>query len=217
MRISKALPEHKLRDLYEQQGLSFNEIARQLDLDASQTYACHLVSKLAQQYRIPCRHQSRPKVDFDWLYEQHILRRRTFVDLSREIGVNEATIFYWARKYGIENQHHQWDAPDLRTVRLLQELSIDPTLCSPLLTNARTWARVQRFLVVARYDTLTSAARDLGCSAPSLGYLVRLLQRDFGQKLIEPANGPKRTPMKMTDFGEKLVLTAYGILEAIAR
>ncbi|MFD8158769.1 helix-turn-helix domain-containing protein [Streptomyces malaysiensis] len=67
--------------------------------------------------------------------------------------------------------------------------------------------RLHRFLQAAHYPSLAAYCRDSGMSPSALTPQIQHLERDFqGQLLIRGQHGHR---MRLTDFGEKVLVTAH--------
>jgi hypothetical protein len=101
-RAKADLPEAVLRRLYENYGLTLTAIAQQVGL----TKADH-ISRLARSYGMRLRHDDRPPIPSEWIYEQHIVQRRTLGEMADELGISPWCISDRARKYGIPVHSYQ--------------------------------------------------------------------------------------------------------------
>jgi uncharacterized protein YidB (DUF937 family) len=63
------------------------------------------LSRRAKELGIPVRRnpRSNPRVPIteEWIYQEHVLNRRTLVDMAQEAGVPYQTLSKWTKKFGI--------------------------------------------------------------------------------------------------------------------
>jgi Bacterial regulatory helix-turn-helix protein, lysR family len=175
------LPERELRDLYERQGLSFDQIAAQLNVPGTVDWLTWVVSGLADEYGI----HRQP-------------RRRWSVD-NRKAGP------------GGGNPAPRTSAPsDPRIMRLFSALSVEPQQIPVTMRSGEAWVRVQRFIDIAQYRDFSSAAKALEYSPTWASCLIDRLEADLDHVLIERAVS-RRQPMSLTRFGERLLRAAARI------
>lgn len=75
--------------------------------------------------------------------------------------------------------------------------------------------RAERFLAVARHDTIGAAANAIGVSAGVLSVQMRRISADAGGPLI--ARAQKGLPLSLTDLGAEVrheLMGAFGLSEA---
>jgi hypothetical protein len=179
--VRVVLPEPEMRDLYQRQGLSFDQIAAQLNVPGTLDWLSWVVSGLADEYGI---------------------RRRP--PRGASLGNRRAGP-------GVGNRAPRSVAPsDPQIMRLYTALSVEPQQIPVKMRGEKAWVRVQSFIDIAQYRDLSSAANALGYSCSWASCLVSRLEADLDHVLIERAVSC-RQPMSLTPFGKRLLRAAAHI------
>jgi hypothetical protein len=195
-RAKAALPEAVLRQLYEKEGLSLTAIAQHVGLTSA-----HHISRLARGYGMRLRHDDRPSIPSEWIYDHHIVQRRTLGEMAAELGVSPWCISHRARKHGIPVRRYLRRPPP-RAASIAREIP-DGRALLPALHDIAAWQRLQRFAHAVEYFNLAEAATACCCSRDTLSRQIKRMECDFGKKLLRRA--PTRAdPMTPTAFGRKI-------------
>lgn len=100
--LRRALPAHRLTELYCQQRLSLRAIGTRYGVSRQ------AVTRLAHVYGVELRLPQRPRqhddVDRDWLYTEYVICGRTLPELAAELGMSTGNITRWAQHHGIERR-----------------------------------------------------------------------------------------------------------------
>jgi hypothetical protein len=57
---------------------------------------------LLRDYRIPLHNSGGRRqyfVDRDWLYDEHVTKGRSLIELARELGISRTTVAQWAQTH----------------------------------------------------------------------------------------------------------------------
>jgi TniQ/Bacterial regulatory helix-turn-helix protein, lysR family len=195
-RAKAALPEPVLRQRYENEGLSLTAIARQLGLTRPDP-----ISRLARSYGMRLRHDDRPPIPVEWIYDQHVPRRRTLSEMAAELGVSPWCLSHRARKHGIPVRSYRRRRRP-RATAIAREIP-NGTALLPAMRDIDAWRRLQRFARASEYFNLAEAAKACGCPYDTLSKQIIRLETDFGKKLLRRAP-TKSKPMIPTAFGHKI-------------
>ena len=94
--LGTRLTKAELHRMYIRDRMSLTAIAAETDARRD------AVAYLARKYGIPIRHYYKIDPDnLDWLYEEHVVKRRTITDIAQDIGVSFSTLWRVAHEYGI--------------------------------------------------------------------------------------------------------------------
>lgn len=156
---------------------------------------------LAEQDEPIRRGRARISVDADWLRRRYLVDKRTIAEIAAEASISHATVKRRMTDSGIVSRPRgsgsRVDAirPDRRagTSKLL----------TAALTGHGAAQRAQRFVVVARHPTLTSAAKELGVASAVLSSQMKLLSVAVGGQVLRRAE--RRRPLALTPLGVRLV------------
>ncbi|MFV8047967.1 TniQ family protein [Mycobacterium sp. 48b] len=206
--LRTVLPEPKLRDLYDDQHLARNTIARLVAAEHGRTVDHRTLETLMREYGIEQRTIAGPTAE--WIQRQHIACGRTFTDMAAELGVRPQAIGKCARSFGIPTHRHSWHhAPDQRSLQVLAALAIDPKTCGPRLPSTHMWRNLQILVETSRHSSFSAAAVALGCAPCAVSAHIRALEKAFGHRVCDRAT--KKRPLTLTGFGQQLVALTTAI------
>ncbi|MBX7133429.1 MAG: TniQ family protein [Fimbriimonadaceae bacterium] len=198
--LAKAnLSPDRFKDLYHEEGMSLREIA------ASAGVCKHTLRKIASEYGLKLRPPipaARQVVERDWLYDEYVNKFRTIADIAEGIGMNPSTLMDWAKKHDIPRRGHGIDQRKA-VLAARAAASAAPRILRPALAAIGGWRRLQRFVAVADYPSLTDAAGKLHLRQDVLTKQIAQLEADLAMKLLIRAKGSQ--PMRLTPDGEKVL------------
>ncbi|WP_371657985.1 TniQ family protein [Streptomyces sp. NBC_00280] len=200
----KTVSPQQLEDLYVRQDKPFTEIAR--------ITGCHrkVLAALADEYGLARRSTpSAKRVDWDWLYEQYIGRRRTDAQIAQEMGICTATVGKWRRDHGIPPRPA---APGARA-RAAARFAAAPPILKPATDTVFGRRQLRTFLDVAAFPTLTLACRTLGVGPPSVTGQIQRLEKTLGASLLVRA--ARARPMRLTPFGQEVLEAARAFADQL--
>jgi hypothetical protein len=195
-RARSALAPEDLANLYWQDLRRLDEIAAEVGVDRG------TIARLAREYGIELRPGggfARRVVDRDWLYEQYVVQRRTLPDIAAQCDMSPSNLARWARRHhipmrprgGVSHRAHLADQVAAESV---------PPLLRPALAGVGGWQRLERFVVAARFPTLTAAARHL--RAPGLILQIERIEAELGFPLFVRAE--RGRAMQLTADGRRV-------------
>ena len=154
------------------------------------------VRRRANQYGIALRSKY-SHTEFEWLYENYVVARRTQTDICAELGISWPTL----RKQ-IDRHHlplHQPVQP--RRANLSQREAHE--LLNQTLSRPAGLIHLGNFVRVTEYRSVYEAAEHLGINRSTLHSQIRYLTRDFGGPLLE--RWTSNRPISTTELGRKAV------------
>ena len=208
-RFRDACDDLELRRLYLDEFLTLNEISQRFGIPAGP----HMAER-ARACGIPLRHEPRKPIDAQWLWEQHVIRRRTLSEIAADSGDTISRIRYWATQHRIPITKYRRRQLNLDVTQHARELHVEKLL-NPVRSDKQGWQRLQRFAAMSSYPTFVEAAQAIGCRADTLSTQIAALEDDFGQRLVERAVRQKK-PMRLTDFGARVVKAVQAIERRLA-
>lgn len=197
--VFTCLTSATLRELYIDQGLTLAEIGKRYNTSR------FTVRRLLDADAIPVRNRNPPPTP-EWLYEQHIVKRRTLSDIAAETGVKEGAVSAWLRdlRRSSLGEHPATDAESMDRARARHVLQPAQRLRDPT-------KFVRNFVDALRYDSLTEAAAPMHLTQSGLCWQIRQLEAAFGAPLLQRAR--HGLPLRPTLLGTEVV-TAYRALSA---
>ncbi|WP_298741167.1 TniQ family protein [uncultured Microbacterium sp.] len=139
----------------------------------------------------------RADIDVEWLRRRYIDERRTIPEIAAEVGVTMTTINRHLEAAGIPRRAR--GSASRATAIRVDPRAGDSPLLRRILVGQDATQRAERFLIVARHDTMTAAATELGVTLSILANQMRRIGVDAGGPLIQRAFR-----------GQPLALTALG-------
>ncbi|AXH34475.1 LysR family transcriptional regulator [Humibacter sp. BT305] len=139
----------------------------------------------------------RADIDVEWLRRRYIDERRTIPEIAAEVGVTMTTINRHLEAAGIPRRAR--GSASRATAIRVDPRAGDSPLLRRILVGQDAMQRAERFLIVARHDTMTAAATELGVTLSILANQIRRIGIDAGGPLIQRAFR-----------GQPLALTALG-------
>lgn len=174
-------------------GRSVREIAFEYGV-ARQT-----VSRVLEDAGVESRvGRRRADIDVDWLRRRYIDERRTIPEIAAEVGVTMTTINRHLEGAGIPRRAR--GSASRATAIRVDPRAGDSPLLRRILVGQDAMQRAERFLIVARHDTMTAAAIELGVTLSILANQIRRIGVDAGGPLIQRAFR-----------GQSLALTELGV------
>lgn len=200
-RVCPALTAEHLHDLYVRQGLTLAQIAVQFDTTR------YMVGRLAARDGVPIRRRP-PAPDADWLYEQHVIKRRTLTDIAAETGVRWGAVCQWKRRHQLASR----DDDTYRAQRPMSQRSAR-TVLQPWFATDRPPDMLTHFASAVDHPTLQTAATNLGINPATLRYRIRAVERVFGAPLLLRAR--HGLPMRTTPLGERVAEAILIVVEPL--
>lgn len=192
-RARAALPEARLRKLYEDKGLSLPQIAMLVGIKKGNT-----IGDLARSYGMHVRGNGRKSIPATWIRDRSIVQHHTVREMSAELGVSEDRIRRCALEHGIMLREYDRTHPPLAAA-IARQLPGGEALL-PAIADIKAWRRLRRFARASHCETLAAAARQCGCGASLLrGQIIRL-ESNFGKELLV-RSGSRLRPWRPTAFG----------------
>jgi hypothetical protein len=179
-----------LQELYVQQGLTINQIAAQFGTTR------FMVKRLLLRDGLPIRHRP-PPPSGDWLYEQHIIERRTLTDIAMDTGVQARAVHVWKKQHQLASRT---DKSSFRRRPMSQGTArqvLEPWYAAHA---AASW--LTNFTETLRYPTMQAAAAELNINPSTLQYRITALERIFGEPLVFRAR--HGLALRPTNLGEQV-------------
>lgn len=143
------------------------------------------------------RGRRRAAIDTDWLRQRYVVERHTIPEIAAEVGVTMTTINRHLEAAGIPRRPR--GSASRSTAIRVDPRAGDSPLLRRILVGQDAVQRAERFLLVAHYDTMTAAARELGVTLSILASQMKRLGADAGGPLITRA--VRGQPLTLTDLG----------------
>lgn len=159
------------------------------------------------------RGRRRVAIDPDWLRKRYLVDRRTILELAAEVGVTRTTINRHLEAAGIPRRA-RGSSSRAAAIRVDPRAGESPIL-RRILVGQNATMRAERFLIVARHDTIGAAANAMGVSAGVLSIQMRRIGADAGGPLITHAQ--RGLPLTLTDLGAEVrreLMDAFDLSEA---
>lgn len=173
-------------------GRSLGEIA----LDHG--VARQTVSRVLEDADIETRRgRRRAAIDEEWLRQRYLVERRTIPEIAAEVGVTMTTINRHLEAAGIPRRPR--GSASRATAIRVDPRAGDSPLLRRILVGQDATQRAERFLLVARHDTMTAAAREIGVTLSILATQMKRLGADAGGPLITRAQ--RGQPLELTALG----------------
>lgn|GEM_PF-695132 len=143
------------------------------------------------------RGRRRAAIDVGWLRQRYVVERRTIPEIAGEAGVTMTTINRHLEAAGIPRRPR--GSASRSTAIRVDPRAGDLPLLGRVLVGQDAVQRAERFLIVARHDTMTTAARELGVTLSILASQMKRLGADAGGPLITRA--VRGQPLALTELG----------------
>ena len=197
-RLAALLTPEELRELVDH-GSSLRAIAARYDINRK-TIRDELI---AHGTPIPPKRRHHQTIERDWLHEQYVAKRRTTLELARELGAAPSTISRLLHR-------HRVPVRPAGIVSHQQNLTAGDGFPEPLASavHGRGGAdRVRRFQVYARTRSLTAGAKRLAVQHHALTVQLDKLEQACEAKLLERITHEQR-PQRPTALGQTLLSQA---------
>lgn len=151
-------------------------------------------------------------IDVNWLRQRYIDERHTIPEIAAEVGVTMTTINRHLEAAGIPRRAR--GSASRATAIRVDPRAGDSPLLRRILVGQDATQRAERFLIVARHDTMTAAATELGVTLSILANQMRRIGLDAGGPLIQRAF--RGQPLALTDLGAQVrreVMRAFDLSE----
>ena len=155
-------------------------------------------------------------IDVEWLRRRYIDERHTIPEIAAEVGVTMTTINRHLEAAGIPRRAR--GSASRATAIRVDPRAGDSPLLRRILVGQDATQRAERFLIVARHDTVTSAAIELGVTLSILANQMRRIGVDAGGTLIQRAF--RGQPLALTELGadvHRQLARAFELSEAEGR
>lgn len=144
--------------------------------------------------------RQRAAIDQEWLRQRYLVERHTIPEIAAEVGVTMTTINRHLEASGIPRRAR--GAASRATAIRVDPRAGNSPLLRRILVGQDSLQRAERFLVVARHDTMTAAAREIGVTLSILATQMKRLGADAGGPLITRAM--RAQPLTLTDLGAEV-------------
>lgn len=195
---NKVLSKDVLRELYEVQCLGCAEIGEKFDISAKS------VRRRADQYGVALRSQD-IDIEFDWLYQNYVVARRTQTELCAELGISWPTLRKWMHRYKLPV--HQAARP----VRVHVSQRDARRILHRTLSRPAGRQHLSNFARVTRFQSVYEAAEGMGIKYSTLHWQIRCLETDCDGRLLE--RWTRNRPIAATKLGSR-VLAAHEALDS---
>lgn len=111
------------------------------------------------------RGRRRAAIDVDWLQQRYTVELHTIPEIAAEVGVTMTTINRHLEAAGIPRRTR--GSASRSTAIRVDPRAGDSALLRRILVGQDATQRAERFLIVARHDTMTAAAAKLGVTSAS--------------------------------------------------
>lgn len=149
-------------------------------------------------------------IDPEWLRERYIVDRHTIPELAAEVGVTMTTINRHLEAAGIPRRAR--GSASRATAIRVDPRAGDSRLLRRILVGQDAPQRAERFLIVARHDTMTAAAHEIGVTLSILANQMKRIGSDSGGALITRAQ--RGQPLTLTELGVEVrreLAAAFGV------
>ncbi|MFF1485382.1 TniQ family protein [Streptomyces sp. NPDC058319] len=204
-RFSTTAPDAStLHGLYVDQGLSLHKISKMTG--ASIEVLKHALKAAGIEIR---KQGHRPNyncdLDGDWLYEQYVVRHRTFVDIADEVGMVSTTVLNIARRKGIPLRSQLGVPRDFATTT--QGLDIQPVVYRAF-AGWNSVPRVRTVSSLLSHHTIESAAQAADAKVPELLRMIAVTEKNAGLRLLL-----SERPLRLTAEGGALLHQVMPVLD----
>lgn len=176
-------------------GRSVGEIA------LSHGVARQTVSRVLEDAGVATRRGRRgAAIDTEWLRQRYTVERHTIPEIAAEVGVTMTTVNRHLVAAGIPRRPR--GSASRATAIRVDPRAGDSPLLRRILMGQDAVQRAERFLLVARHDTMTTAAHELGVTLSILGTQMKRLGVDAGGPLITRAQ--RGQPLELTALGVEI-------------
>lgn len=169
------------------------------------------VGRVLDDAGVPTRRGRRSaRIDPDWLRHRYEVERRTIPEIAAELGITGTTVSRHLVNAGIERRAR--GSASRATAIRVDPRAGESALLSRILVGQDSVQRAERFLVVARHDTMTTAAKELGAALSLLTAQMKRLGADAGGPLITRAF--RGRPLALTNLGQEVraeLIRALGV------
>ncbi|RPK80142.1 hypothetical protein EES47_28870 [Streptomyces sp. ADI98-12] len=178
-----------LRDLYVDQGLSLHKLR---DITgASDTVLKQALISAGIEIRRQGHRPGYPyRIDRDWLYEQYVVRHRTFTDIADEIGVVSTTVLNIARKHKIPIRSAVGVPRDFAATT--QGLVIPPVVYRAF-SGWKSVGRLKKISLLLEHHALETSATAANVPPSELKRIAAIVEKDTGIPILETVKPPRLT------------------------
>lgn len=159
------------------------------------------------------RGRRRAVIDVDLLRQRYTVERHTIPEIAAEVGVTMTTINRHLEAAGIPRRPR--GSASRSTAIRVDPRAGDSALLRRILVGQDAAQRAERFLIVARHDTMTAAANELGVTLSILASQMKRIGADAGGTLITRA--VRGQPLTLTELGvevQRELTRAFAVSEA---
>lgn len=143
------------------------------------------------------RGRRRAVIDVDWLRQRYTVERHTIPEIAAEVGVTMTTINRHLEAAGIPRRPR--GSASRSTAIRVDPRAGESALLRRILVGQDAAQRAERFLIVARHETMTAAAAELGVTLSILASQMKRIGADAGGPLITRA--VRGQPLALTELG----------------
>lgn len=159
------------------------------------------VSRVLEEAGVDTRvGRRRADIDVAWLRQRYVNERHTIPEIAAVVGVTMTTINRHLEAAGIPRRAR--GSASRATAIRVDPRAGDSPLLRRILVGQDATQRAERFLIVARHDTMTAAAAELGVTLSILANQMRRIGVDAGGPLIQRAF--RGQPLALTELGNEV-------------
>ncbi|WP_371618956.1 TniQ family protein [Streptomyces sp. NBC_00454] len=198
------LAPDRLRELYEEQGLTQREIAALAKCSATTIRAA------LDEANIPVR-DGYPSLDIEgittreWLENEYAHKLRNSPDIGRELGISARTVLTMIARLGIPRHPTSYYSSPFAHL----DVVLSPAMRSVSLTKDCV-QRLRRIVQLPGHRNVAAAARALGIDHGSLHNQLNRTERTVGFAVIKRAS-----PLAPTERGSDFISEARNLLELL--
>jgi hypothetical protein len=190
-----------LYELYVRKGRTLNQIAAEFGTNR------HMVKRLLIRDGLPIRHRP-PPPSGDWLYQQHVVGRRTLVEIAEEAGVQPSAVCTWKGRHHLASRVDESNRSRRPMSRRSAKAVLEPWFAAD---PPSAWLR--RFVEALSYPTMQAAATELSINPATLRYQIRALERIFGAPLLFRAR--HGLALRPTALGEQVAQAVHAVIDPV--
>jgi hypothetical protein len=196
-----------LRELYEEQGLSLEQLHQQTGCSIKVLKAA--LKQAGIGVRNPGMNPKRThKVDSVWLHEQYVDLLRSCADIADEVGSSDQAIRDRIRRDGIWQERRDSVPPDFTTLTRDMTLSRSVRMA---FTGSTSVQRMRQLCTLLDAASLETAVRELGIPRTHLVRKLRLVETVSGVRITKWL-----TPLEIMPEGRYLLEEAQCVLARYA-
>jgi len=199
------LAPDRLRELYEQQGLSIDRIAKLARCGAP------VVRDALQMGGIQIHAAHRPRslpITREWLYDEYVNKGRVLRDIARDLGTSRPRVTSYAKEWGIPLRRGGHGPDPLAQLR--RHVHVPPEIEAAFAGQGAV-ERIRRVVGLPGHRSVRAAAIALGAWQAPLSVQLRSLERAVGFTIID-----RVSPLRPTTKGAAFIEQARRVLRLLS-